>query len=187
MLSDNILRGKRVRLTAVEKKDLPMISSWYEDSGFSRMFDATPAFPKSADQLDHWLEEAQKAKDGYLFAIRQVDADNLLGYIELDGILWPHQSGWLSIGLGKRDDWGKRYGRESMEIALNFAFNELNLFRVQLSVFSYNQRALNLYQNLGFKEEGVIREFIQRDGRRYDMIIFGLLKHEWTEGLSDGR
>ncbi len=185
MLADNILRGKRVRLTAVEKKDLPAISSWYEDSGFSRMFDATPAFPKSTDQLDRWFEEAQKAKDGYLFAIRHIDADTLLGYIELDGILWSHQSGWLAIGLGRRDDWGKGYGHESMELALNFAFNELNLYRVQLSVFSYNQRALNLYGSLGFKKEGVIRELIHRDGRRYDMIIFGLLRHEWSERQSN--
>jgi RimJ/RimL family protein N-acetyltransferase len=72
-----------------------------------------------------------------------------------------------------------------MELALNFAFRELNLYRVQLTVFSYNERALKLYEKMGFKREGVFRDFIQRDGRRHDMILFGLLRREWAERLSN--
>ncbi len=71
-----------------------------------------------------------------------------------------------------------------MELALRFAFNELNLYRVQLTVFSYNERAINLYEKLGFQREGVFREHIQRDGRRHDMILYGLLRQEWTEHLN---
>jgi RimJ/RimL family protein N-acetyltransferase len=57
--------------------------------------------------------------------------------------------------------------------------DELNLHRVQLTVFSYNERAIALYEKLGFQREGVYREFIQRDGRRYDMYLYGLLRREW--------
>ena len=183
MLTHNILQGPRIRLTAVAKTDLPTISVWYEDTVYSRMFDAIPAVPKSQAQLEQWLEGVYKAKDSFLFAVRPLDEETLLGYIELDGILWAHQNCWLGIGMGNREHWGQGFGRESMELALNFAFHELNLHRVQLTVFSYNERAINLYQKLGFKQEGVFREHIQRDGRRYDMILYGLLRWEWTERL----
>jgi len=170
-----------VRLTAVEKSDLQTIARWYEDAGFGRLFDATPAAPRSEGQWADWLEEQQQRKDGFLFAIRPLDGESLLGYMELDGILWSHQNSWLSIGLGDRSNWGKGLGQEATELALRFAFQELNLHRVQLTVFSYNQRAIALYEKLGFSREGVFREHVQRDGRRFDMILYGLLRREWVE------
>lgn len=38
---------------------------------------------------------------------------------------------------------------------------------------------LRLYDSLGFVREGVYREHLQRDGQRYDMILYGILRHEW--------
>ena len=66
-----------------------------------------------------------------------------------------------------------------MRLALKFAFDELNLHRVQLTVFAYNDRAIALYEKLGFQREGTFREFLHRDGARYDMYLYGLLRREW--------
>jgi len=60
-----------------------------------------------------------------------------------------------------------------------FAFDELNLHRVTATVFSNNERSIALFEKLGFRREGVYREFLQRDGRRYDMYLYGLLRPEW--------
>jgi len=184
MITDNILKSERIRLTALNKEDLPQITQWYEDASFARLFDATPAIPKSESQWARWLEEQHKAQNVYLFAIRKTADGALLGYVELDGILWPHGNCWLGIGLGDRANWGQGYGREAMELVLKFAFHELNLHRVQLTVFGYNERAIALYNKLGFTREGVFREHIERDGRRYDMILFGLLRREWEHRIS---
>lgn len=182
MISDNILRGERIRLAALTRNDLPTFASWYEDAGFSRLLDAVPAAPKSPEQWEKWLKKTEEDKASYVFAIRRAESEELLGYLELDGILWNHQHCWIGIGLGERENWGRGYGREAMELALKFAFHELNLHRVQLSVFSYNQQAINLYKKLGFVQEGVFREHLQRDGQRYDMLLFGLLRREWEAG-----
>ena len=85
----------------------------------------------------------------------------------------------MSISLGDFANWGKGYGNEATRLALGFAFNELHLHRVQLTVFDYNPRAIHLYEKLGFQQEGIYREFLQRDGRRFDMYLYGLLRHEW--------
>ena len=47
MIDSNLLRGQKVRLTAVTKEDLLTITRWYEDAGFGRLFDALPAVPKT--------------------------------------------------------------------------------------------------------------------------------------------
>ncbi|PKO21452.1 MAG: GNAT family N-acetyltransferase [Chloroflexi bacterium HGW-Chloroflexi-1] len=179
MLSVNILRGKTVRLTAVNKADLPTLVRWYQDAGLLRLWNADAAVPRSEAELVKWLDEEEKKPNGYRFAIRPLEGDDLLGYVEIDGILWPHQVGWLSIGIGDRTNWGQGYGREATELGLNFAFGELNLHRLQLTVFEYNARAIALYEKLGFRREGVYREFMQRDGQRYDMYLYGLLRPEW--------
>lgn len=181
MLESNMLESAHIRLTALEKEDLETIALWYEDTAFGRHFDAAAAYPRSLDQWAKWLEEQQKDRDNYIFAIRHIGEKRLLGYAQLDGILWTHQNCWLGLGLGDRQDWGKGYGRQAMELILKFAFDELNLHRIQLTVFSYNKRAISLYEGLGFTREGTYREFLQRDGQRYDMILFGLLRDEWEK------
>jgi len=64
---------------------------------------------------------------------------------------------------------------------LRYAFDELNLHKVQLTVFGYNERAAAVYRKVGFHQEGAMREFLRRDGQRYDMIMMGILEREWRE------
>ena len=174
-----LLQGNRIRLTALKKEDLPAIARWQQNTDFMRFFDAMPAYPKSEQALEEWLQARHKAHDAFLFAVRPVDGEALIGYLELDDILWAHRVGWVSIAIGDPSYWGQGYGTEAMRLLLHFGFDELNLRRVQLTVFSYNERALALYEKLGFEREGTFREFLQRDGRLYDMYLYGLLRREW--------
>lgn len=179
MAASGLLQGEQVRLTALTADDLPIIAGWQQDAEFLRLFDARPAYPQTESALAEWLNERRKASDAFLFAIRRREGDELLGYVELEGILWSHQCGWLSIAIGERAAWGQGYGTEATRLLLEFAFRELNLYRVQLTVFSYNERAIALYEKLGFQREGTFREFLNRDGERHDMHLYGLLRREW--------
>lgn len=181
MTSSMLLRGSRVRLTALTQNDLPTVIQWHQNPEFLRLFDALPAYPKTEAVLAQWLDDTHKATDAFLFAIRTLDSAELIGYVELDGILWTHQVTGVSIAIGEAKQWGKGYGTEAMQLVLQFAFDELNLHRVQLTVFSYNERAIALYEKLGFQREGVHREHLQRDGKRYDMYLYGLLRSEWED------
>ena len=181
MILSTLLCGNRVRLTALTQSDLPTVVQWHQNPEFLRLFDAFPAYPKTETALAQWLEDTHKATDAFLFAVRSLDSDDLIGYVELDKILWTHQVSGVSIAIGEAKHRGKGYGYEVMQLVLQFAFDELNLHRIQLTVFSYNERAIALYEKLGFHREGVYREHLQRDGRRYDMYLYGLLRSEWKK------
>jgi RimJ/RimL family protein N-acetyltransferase len=178
-ISDNLWQGASVRLNAITKDDLPTLSRWHADAGFLRLLDARAARPQTPDDVGKWVEEAQRSANGYLFAVRPLVDDGLLGFIEVDGILWNQGVAWLGIGIGDRDNWGRGIGTEAIGLALRFAFHELNLHRVQLTVFEYNDRAIAVYEKLGFQREGVYREALYRDDVRYDMYLYGLLRREW--------
>jgi RimJ/RimL family protein N-acetyltransferase len=174
-----LLEGALVRLTALGGADALILSRWQQDSQYLRLLDAQPAFPKNDMQMADWIRDGQRGQDRFLFGIRLVDTGDLIGFIELGEILWTHRASWIAIGIGEREHRGHGCGTEAMSLALDFAFRELNLHRVQLTVFGYNDRAIRLYERLGFQREGVYREFLERDGQRYDMLLYGLLRREW--------
>jgi RimJ/RimL family protein N-acetyltransferase len=179
MKPGNLFAGEHVRLTAIESGDLPAMARWYRDSDFMRRLDADIAAPKTEKQVAEFIEEQQKSAMAFAFAIRPIDREDVVGYCALEGILWSQRVTWLAIGIGEAAQRGQGYGEEAMRLLLRFAFDELNLRRVQLTVFSYNDWAIRLYEKLGFQREGVFREFLQRDGQVYDMLLYGLLRREW--------
>jgi RimJ/RimL family protein N-acetyltransferase len=170
-----------VELTALNQDDVPTIARWYSDSGMLRLFDAVAARPQSEAEIARKLEAWERDENGFYFAIRSVDGgkEGLVGIIELDGVLWPHRVCGFSIAIGDPGDWGRGYGYEAAELALAFAFHELNLHRVTATVFGYNERSQALIEKLGFRREGAFREFLERDGERHDMLLYGLLRPEW--------
>jgi RimJ/RimL family protein N-acetyltransferase len=68
-----------------------------------------------------------------------------------------------------------------MRIILRYAFTELNLHRVSLDTFEYNPRAIRSYEKAGFKIEGRVRQLLNREGRRWDVIYMGILREEWEK------
>jgi RimJ/RimL family protein N-acetyltransferase len=71
------------------------------------------------------------------------------------------------------------YGTEAASLCLRYGFEELNLNRIALSVFSHNWRAIRLYQRTGFVHEGCLREAVYRHGQYYDEYRFAMLRDEW--------
>jgi RimJ/RimL family protein N-acetyltransferase len=171
--------GGRVRLAPLTQADVPSLARWQQDTEYLRLLTAEPAFPKTEQQVAEWMREGQRGRDNYLLGIRTQTDDDLIGFIELGEVLWTHRNSWVAIGIGERGYWGRGYGFEAMGLALDFAFQELNLHRIQLTVYSYNERAMRMYEKLGFQREGAYREFLLRDGQRYDMFLYGILSHEW--------
>lgn len=179
MLSYNHLSGTKVKLVRIKEEDIPTITAWHEDQEFLRNLDALPAFPKQSSSFKEWVDS--KNDKEYVLGIKEIETNQLVGYISFDGILWPHRTTWVALAIGGKENRSRGLGTEAMQLGLQFAFHELNLYRVQLSVFDYNKRAMALYEKLGFKQEGRFREFLERDGKRYDMNLYGLLRHEWEE------
>jgi RimJ/RimL family protein N-acetyltransferase len=95
---------------------------------------------------------------------------------------WPNRDAWVAIAIGERENWSKGYGSDAMRVLLRYAFSELNLNRVSLVVFGYNERAQRSYLKVGFKLEGRQRERVRRDGTRYDMVFMSVVRDEWLAG-----
>lgn len=180
----DFLSGALVRLAADDPQTMSeALSRWGRDSEYWRLLDADPARLYSVKATREWLEQEQSREpsSNCIFSIYTLEDNRLIGETGLDGIVWNHAESFLGISLGEKGDWGKGYGTDAIRILLRYAFTELNLYRVSLDVFEYNPRAIRSYEKVGFKVEGRVRQFLNRDGKRWDMIFMGLLRDEWLK------
>lgn len=181
-MNNSLFQGKLVRLVAPDPDtDAEAFARWSRDSEYVRLLDTTPARPWTARQTKEEIEKMleQAPHSNFFFHIRTVPDNRLIGMVGLDGVSWTHGDTFLGIGIGERECWSKGYGTEATELVLRYAFTELNLYRVSLNVFEYNSRAIRCYEKVGFVVEGRQREFLNREGRRWDLIYMGILRQEW--------
>jgi RimJ/RimL family protein N-acetyltransferase len=181
----DIFKGELVRLSAFDSAELAKAyTNWTRDSELQRLFDAGASALHSAKAGTDFFEKMLKEENpaNHFFSIRKLDDDRLLGDINLDVMNeWGSRDAFVGIGVGDRNDWGKGYGTDAMKIMLRYAFTELNLRRVTLSVFEYNPRAIRSYEKVGFRHEGRLRSILLRDGKRWDMLYMGILAEDWKE------
>jgi RimJ/RimL family protein N-acetyltransferase len=175
----NLLVGDNVRITAVKDSDLDILQEWFNDVFFMRTYDMMPSLPKGSRETREVLDYYLNSQEAYILAIRSKDNGELIGVAGFDEIVWSSAVATVFIGIGNYSYRGKGIGREALRLLLDFGFNELNFHRIQLDVIEYNHPAVKLYEGAGFVREGVYREFIHRDGKRYDMYLYGLLRSEW--------
>ena len=186
MMKSDLLKGSLVRLAVDEPSVLAeAMVRWGGNSVYQRFLDTDPTCQFSVKKFTEWIQKDQE-KDPpayYLFTIRTLVDDRLVGFTSLNGNTFPHGESFVGIGIGEPEFWGKGYGTDAMKVILRYAFQELNLRRVALGTFEYNPRAIRSYEKAGFIHEGRARKYLQREGRRWDLLFMGILREEWHAGM----
>jgi RimJ/RimL family protein N-acetyltransferase len=178
--------GQLVRLVAADLENDPaLFAQWDQDSEYQRLFNDDFARRYNPAQIKKYLEDELESM--HFFVIERLEDGRKIGMIDLSGFNWVVGNAWVGIGIGEREMWGKGYGSDAMRIILRYAFEELNLRRVTLSVFSVNRRGIASYEKVGFRQEGTIPGALLKAGQRCDLIFMGILRQEWEELEKNGR
>jgi RimJ/RimL family protein N-acetyltransferase len=183
-IQTQLFEGQDIRFGPIDhEKDPEIESKWTHDSEFMRLMDTIPARPMSSAMIKKQYEKLEKQieeeKNIYHFMIRAKADDRLIGKAIIQWIEWTNGNGFIRIGIGAAEDRRKGYGTQALRMLLRFAFAELNLFRVSAIVPKYNEGGIALLQKFGFVQEVCRRKSLERDGRRWDLYVFGLLNEEW--------
>ncbi len=184
----DIFKGDLVRLSAFDHEEIgKAYTNWNRDTELQRLFNSGAANVYSTKVSTAFFEKMIKddAPENHFFSIRALEDNRLLGDINLDVVNnWMGRNAFVGLGIGNREDWGKGYGTDAMKIMLRFAFTEINLNRVTLTVFEYNPRAIRSYEKAGFQYEGRMRGALLKDGKRWDMLFMGILRDNWNSSQS---
>ena len=176
-----MFKGKLVKLTAYKKEDMPIIKEYLNK--FEIRSNLTPAIPypyKLEDEYK-WYENNSANNEIYSFAIETLKEKKVIGGCGINNIDRRNSYAEVGIFIGDENFLGKGYGTDAMKILIKFIFEEVNVNKVKLGVYSFNERAKRSYEKCGLKIEGVLREEIYRGGKYYDVISMGILRREYEE------
>jgi RimJ/RimL family protein N-acetyltransferase len=172
-----MIQGDTIRLRALERSDVPSFTRWLNDPDVRRNLKVEG--PKSEAAELEWYEKMRAAQERILgIEVRDGDGWRLIGNIGLVGVDWRERVASIGIVIGERDDWGKGYGRDAIRALARYAFEELNLHRLELEVYAFNERARRCYAACGFRHEGTRRAAVFRGGEYHDAHVMGMLAGE---------
>ena len=173
-----MIEGELVRLRAVEPEDAENAFRWMNDREVAR--NLTARYPFSLESEREWVKGAGKPLDfaNARFAVETKDGVHI-GHCGLHNASAENRRAELGIMIGEKEYWGRGFGTDTMLTLLRFAFEQMNLHKVTLGVFEFNERGRVMYTKLGFVEEGRFREDLFQAGRYWDLIRLSILRREY--------
>lgn len=172
------LVGEKTYLRAISLADATEdYLSWVNDPEVTKGL-VTGVYPSNMEDLRQYISAVSADKGAHMLAICDKESEKHIGNIKLDRIDPIGRTGELGIMIGDSSFWGKGIGTEACKLLLNYAFDELNLRKVALTVFDNNPGAIRLYEKIGFKVEGRLRKHVFADGEFYDKLWMGIFKEE---------
>lgn len=143
-----------IRIRPLEERDLEKIVCWNNDPEVGQFMDGPQ--PRTLEEGREWYRDCCRTKSYRLFALEN-ECGVVLGELELDQIVWRRGEAELRICIGEKEYWNQGYGQAGVENLLKLAFYQLNLKKIYLRVYLFNQRAIRCYERVGFRQQACLR------------------------------
>lgn len=176
----DIYTGEKTRLRAYRKEDIDAALAFINDFEVKQFLAPGIPYPLTREDEEKFFANNSGLKDTCSFAIETLDG-RYIGGCGIHEVDWKNSVCEAGIFIGDKTLWGKGYGTDAFGVLIRFAFEQMNLNKVKLRVYDFNQRGIKSYVKLGFKHEGAMRQELFRDGQYHDIVMMGLLREEWVK------
>jgi ribosomal-protein-alanine N-acetyltransferase len=173
------LKGERVRLVPSEAAlHLENALRWFNDPEVTvRLLYNTGVTRR---QEEEFFERVATQRENDLhWAIVAEDLGHI-GFIGLHQIRWPLRIATGGLVLGERSAWGRGYATDAVRVRTRFAFEQLGLHRIE--GHSINPSMWRVYEKCGYRQEGVARQLLWRDGRWHDAHLYAVIESDYFAG-----
>jgi RimJ/RimL family protein N-acetyltransferase len=169
-------------LRAIEATDLnATYLGWLNDQSVNRYLE-TRFLPQTIESLQsYWLAHRDDQSSPW-FAICMQGEGGHIGNIKLGPIQWLHRRADISLFIGDRSCWGQGYASEAIAAVRDWAFAELDLQKLNASIYAGNQGSRRAFEKCGFSLEGTLRSEVVSGSERLDVWRMGLPRSKWKEG-----
>jgi len=177
MIAESILQGRKVRLRPVEESDLSLFVRWFNDPEVRYWLGISEEPELSMDSERGWYEEMRGDLTRIVWVI-QTMAGWAIGNVELRDIDETHGRAALGIAIGEKEYWSRGYGTDAVKQVLRYAFEEMELRRVELYTDEDNVQGIRCYEKCGFEREGLLRARRLRQGQPVNCLIMAVLRKD---------
>lgn len=171
----------RIHLRAFRENDYLITHKWRNDDDVTSSLVGRKYFV-SEDYEKKWVHDAIfSAGNSIKLAVCLNETEEHIGNVYLDSIDSFNQSAMFSLMIGNKDYWSKGFGTEMTILVLRYAFFDLNLNRVYSYQLSSNSASIRVHKKCGFKDEGVLRQAVFKNGKFCDLNLMSILKYEFIK------
>ncbi|MCI0330170.1 MAG: GNAT family N-acetyltransferase [candidate division Zixibacteria bacterium] len=171
------LKGKKTILRPLRKAtDFELCLRWINDPEVNQYL--LVHFPVTEKKEEEWFDKVANNPKEVILGIETLDG-KLIGTMALHNINGKDRTAATGALIGEKKYWGKGYGTDAKMTLLDYAFNTLNLRKINSSVYAFNKRSLKYNLKCGYKIEGVRKKQIFRNGKYNDEIIIAVFKEDW--------
>lgn len=180
-----MIAGESVILRALESSDLERSYSWMNDPNIVRTLKSR--YPMPFHQEAEWLE---RAVDSYAnqrhFAVERKEDRQHIGNASIHDIDWVSHAAYFGLFIGDPGSWNRGFGSDAIKTLVRFAFDEMNLRKLRINVFDYNERGKHVLLSQGFVEEGKLLRDFYREGTYHDIVILSVFRSPTGNGPGNG-
>ena len=174
-----MLETKDLLIRKTTLADLDTFDVWERVPEVTKFFSIRDGQTKEELLEKYFADKADPSADQFSIFLKQEGAEpKLIGRIVLGDIIEGWKAEIWRIYIGDLAERGKGYGKQAMEAAMKYCFDELKLERLYLDHYAGNPAA-HLYLKLGFQYEGVLRSNCRKNGVLYDVHLMSMLKDEY--------
>ena len=185
-LEQIVIPTKSLTLRFLSEADLPAVYDIFSHPEVMRYWSYPPWTDRS--QAQQWLikvQEGYRTRNDLQFGIERRADSVLLGTCTLFQFHVASRRAEIGYALG-RPYWGSGYMHNALQALLRYAFQTLELNRLEADIDPRNMASANTLERLGFQKEGYLRERWIVNDEISDTCLYGLLRREWQEHSSVG-
>jgi len=170
-----MIAGEHVILRAFEREDAERCYRWMNDPSIVRTLKSR--YPIAFQNEVEWLDRAIHGTPGERhFAIERKDDRTHIGNASLHDIDWVSRISKFGLFIGEPAAWNRGYGADAIVTLVRFAFEEMNLRKLRINVFDYNEKAKHLLLSHGFVQEGKLAAEFFREDAYHDLVILSIFR-----------
>jgi len=172
------IQGKHVRLRALEPTDMEKLRSYHNDPAVSALLGGW-SFPISPREQERWYESTIGDLSNLRFAVDVPDM-GFVGISTLAPIDWKDRRAYHGVLIGEKSLHGRGIGTDVVMTTMRYAFEELQLSRLDGDYLEGNEASARLYcDRCGWVREGVRRRHAFRGNKWLDRILVGITREEY--------
>ncbi|KZW98821.1 hypothetical protein JL49_20735 [Pseudoalteromonas luteoviolacea] len=171
--------GNKVKLRAIEKEDnaflLEMINSaeleyWVVGS----------SVPTSSIQQGNWIDKVENSQNAIRLVVEELEGGPI-GFANIVQIDQVNRSAVHGVKFAS-DFRGKGFAKDTVRAVMKYAFETLNLNRLESTILEYNEASIGLYTKAcGWSIEGVKKQAVYKNGKYNDLVLIGITRQDYEQ------
>jgi len=170
------IKSENLIMKEIEEKDLDLLMRWRNSPEVSDFLFTDKAY--TIEGQKNWFNKMKNNKENIYFVVEDLNGKKF-GEARINNIDLKNKKCEIGAYIGEKTFKGKGLGKEIFKALTSFCLKELNMNKTFLKAFLFNKIAIHIYESLGFKQEGILRQEILKKGKFEDVMVMSILRSEW--------